>query len=84
MHLEMAKQNSSSIQVPQQQQQPQRSQQLSRRREIYRYTAAEPLFASSWSNMVDGQFRMAVGTIIDDENFHNNNKVKLFICLFIC
>lgn len=71
----MAKHNTSNNQLNQ--------QQKARRREIYRYTATEPLYASSWSNIAEGQFRMAVGTIIEGENMHINNKVIQFLCLFI-
>jgi len=48
--------------------------QAPKRKEIYRYNATEPLFASAWSNKIypDKKFRMAVGTVLEDEQILSN------------
>lgn len=40
------------------------------RKEIYRFTNREPLFAANWSNKVD--FRLIAGTILENDQIINN------------
>nr|CAD2144065.1 unnamed protein product [Meloidogyne enterolobii] len=48
------------------------------RKEIYRYTCEDMLFAAAWSNKIyeDRRFRLVVGTLLDEEKIMNN---KVFI-----
>jgi hypothetical protein len=50
------------------------------RKEIYRYTAQETLFAAAWSNKVydDKRFRLVAGTLLDEENITNNKVSDTF------
>uniref|UniRef100_A0A914ENR2 Uncharacterized protein n=1 Tax=Acrobeloides nanus TaxID=290746 RepID=A0A914ENR2_9BILA len=45
-----------------------------RRREVYRYNANVPLYATSWSHKVypEKKFRIAAGTCLDLENLTGN------------
>jgi hypothetical protein len=49
-------------------------QQPKMRKEIYRYTCDETLFAATWSNKVyeDKRFRLLAGTLLDEENITSN------------
>uniref|UniRef100_A0A914HH00 WD_REPEATS_REGION domain-containing protein n=1 Tax=Globodera rostochiensis TaxID=31243 RepID=A0A914HH00_GLORO len=49
-------------------------QQLRMRKEIYRYTCDELLFAAAWSNKLypDKRFRLVVGTLLDEEGTRSN------------
>uniref|UniRef100_A0A914NN78 Uncharacterized protein n=1 Tax=Meloidogyne incognita TaxID=6306 RepID=A0A914NN78_MELIC len=44
------------------------------RKEIYRYTCEDMLFAAAWSNKIyeDRRFRLVVGTLLDEEKIMNN------------
>lgn len=55
-------------------------QQPKMRKEIYRYTAQETLFAAAWSNKVydDKRFRLVAGTLLDEENITNNKVSDTF------
>ncbi|KAL3112990.1 hypothetical protein niasHT_013455 [Heterodera trifolii] len=55
-----------------------RQQQLRMRKEIYRYTCEESLYAAAWSNKLypDKRFRLVVGTLLDEE-FISSNKMYI-------
>lgn len=50
------------------------------RKEIYRYTNDETLFAAAWSNKIyeNKKFRLLAGTLLDEENI-TRNKVFFFV-----
>ena len=52
------------------------------RKEIYRYTCEDALFAAAWSNKIyeDRRFRLVAGTLLDDEKIMNN---KVYFSLFL-
>jgi hypothetical protein len=50
------------------------------RKEIYRYTCEDALFAAAWSNKIyeDRRFRLVAGTLLDDEKIISNKVIFLF------